>query len=75
MFVLNAWLTRAQVNQITSVQKCAQAIVLNRNCHDYNALDTTGLKRLSDRRCELCLNPDMRKDPDVQMLSEEIFQD
>ena len=54
--VWNAGLTRAQENQIERVQKCALAIILSKNFHDYeHALNITDLKRLSERRHDLCL--------------------
>ena len=58
-FAVAAWnpgLTKAQVNQIERVQKCALAIILEKEYISYShALETVELETLSDRRLELCI--------------------
>ena len=56
-FAVAAWnpgLTKAQINQVERVQKCALAIILEENYHSYqNALKKMDLITLSDRRYNL----------------------
>ena len=59
-FAVAAWnpgLTKAQINQLERVQKCATAIILEENCHTYKkALKNLDLITLSERRYKLSLN-------------------
>ena len=56
MAAWNSGLTKAQINQIERVQKCALAIILEEHYVDYNnALETLEIESLSDRRTDLCL--------------------
>ena len=53
--VWNSGLIKAQVSQIERVQKCALAVILDKEYIKYNhALQTVGLKTLCERRTELC---------------------
>ena len=58
-FAVAAWnsgLTKAQINQLERVQKCALAIILQDDYVDYgHALSSVNLKSLQDRRHALCL--------------------
>ena len=53
--VWNSGLTKVQVSQIERVQKCALAVILDKEYNHYNrALQIVGLKTLCERRKELC---------------------
>ena len=58
-FAVAAWnsgLTKAQINQLERVQKCALAIILQVEYVSYShALSTVNLESLQDRRHALCL--------------------
>ena len=58
-FAVAAWnsgLTKAQVNQLERVQKCALAIILQEDYSSYSrALSTSNLESLQVRRHALCL--------------------
>ena len=53
--VWNPGLSKGQIAQIERVQKCALAVILDKEYKSYNqALLTTNLKSLHDRRNNLC---------------------
>ena len=58
-FAVAAWnsgLTKAQINQLECVQKCALAIILQEDYVSYSyALSSVNLEYLQDRRHALCL--------------------
>ena len=59
-FAVAAWnsgLTKAQINQLERVQKCALAIILQEDYVSYrHAQSSVNLESLQDRRHALCLN-------------------
>jgi hypothetical protein len=58
-FAVAAWnsgLTKIHISQLERVQKCAFAIILEKNYLSYdNALNTLEMRTLSERRHDLCL--------------------
>ena len=58
-FAVAAWnsgLSKAQINQLERVQKCAMAIILQEEYRSYsNALSSVQLESLQERRHVLCL--------------------
>ena len=52
----NSGLTKVQISQLERVQKCAFAIILDRNYLSYeNSLKKLQMQTLSERRHDLCL--------------------
>ena len=56
-FAVAVWspgLTKAQINQIERVQKCALAVILDYLSYNH-AIEVVGVKTLAERRQDLCL--------------------